>query len=116
VPRSELVRLIASQRYGIHGMDEEHFGMAPAEMVRAGCIVWVRNGGGQVEIVGSDERLLYASVEDAVAKIDNAIADEAQAARLRELLSPQRERFSEAAFVEGFLRIVDDFLAAPASP
>jgi hypothetical protein len=47
----------------IHGMREEHFGMAPAEMVRAGCIVWVPDGGGQVEIVG-DARLTYGSIEE----------------------------------------------------
>ena len=29
--------------------------MAPAELVRAGVIVWVPDGGGQVEIVGQRE-------------------------------------------------------------
>ena len=38
----------------LHGMREEHFGMAPAEMARAGVIVWVPNGGGQMEIVGDE--------------------------------------------------------------
>ena len=44
--------LMASCRYGIHGMREEHFGMAPAEMAAAGMVVWVPAGGGQTEIVG----------------------------------------------------------------
>ena len=48
---------MASHRYGIHGMREEHFGMAPAEMVRAGVIVWVPRGGGQMEIVGREPAL-----------------------------------------------------------
>ena len=33
--RDDLRALMASHRYGIHGMREEHFGMAPAEMMRA---------------------------------------------------------------------------------
>jgi glycosyltransferase involved in cell wall biosynthesis len=41
-------------RYGIHGMLDEHFGMAPAELAAAGCIVFVPNDGGQVEIVDDD--------------------------------------------------------------
>ena len=45
---------MATHRYGIHGMREEHFGMAPAEMARAGAIVWVPRGGGQTEIVGGE--------------------------------------------------------------
>ena len=51
--RDEVRALMATHRYGIHGMREEHFGMAPAELARAGCIVWVPRGGGQMEIVGA---------------------------------------------------------------
>jgi glycosyltransferase involved in cell wall biosynthesis len=39
--RDDVRALMASCRYGVHGMREEHFGMAPAEMARAGAIVWV---------------------------------------------------------------------------
>ena len=60
---------MATHRYGIHGMREEHFGMAPAEMARAGCIVWVPRGGGQMEIVGREPVLMYDSEDDAVEKI-----------------------------------------------
>lgn len=68
ISRAELVRLLARHRYGIHGMAEEHFGMAVAEMVSAGMIPFVPRGGGQVEIV-RDERLLWSSPAEAVAKI-----------------------------------------------
>ena len=56
-PRRASARLMATHRYGIHGMREEHFGMAPAELARAGCIVWVPRGGGQMEIVGHEPAL-----------------------------------------------------------
>ena len=52
---------MASHRYGIHGMREEHFGMAPAELARAGAIVWVPRGGGQMEIVGHEPALMFDS-------------------------------------------------------
>lgn len=111
IPRAELARIVASHRFGLHAMAEEHFGMGVAEMVRAGVVTWVRNGGGQVEIVGNDERLIYASNEDAVAKICAALADESQALALRAQVVAQRDRFSEEVFVEHFRSIVAEYFA-----
>jgi glycosyltransferase involved in cell wall biosynthesis len=80
VGREELEDLIARHRYGIHGMREEHFGMAVAEMARAGCITFVPAGGGQVEVADPD--LLYASIEDAVARIERVLDDPEEQQRL----------------------------------
>ena len=68
-------RLLSANRYGIHAMEGEHFGLAPAEMATAGCIVWVRDGGGAVEIVGGEDRLVFHSAADAVAKISGTLGD-----------------------------------------
>jgi len=97
--RSELDALIGRVRYGIHGMREEHFGMAPAEMVRAGCIVWVPAGGGQVEIVG-DARLTYGSIEEGVAKITRTLGDADEQARLRAHLATRASLFSTERFMQ----------------
>jgi glycosyltransferase involved in cell wall biosynthesis len=97
--RSELDALIGRVRYGIHGMREEHFGMAPAEMVRAGCIVWVPDGGGQVEIVG-DARLTYGSIEEGVAKITRTLGDADEQARLRAHLATRASLFSTERFMQ----------------
>jgi glycosyltransferase involved in cell wall biosynthesis len=97
--REALVALTGRVRYGIHGMREEHFGMAPAEMVRAGCIVWVPDGGGQVEIVG-DERLTYGSIEEAVSKITATMRDDAEQARLRAHLATRAPLFSTERFMQ----------------
>ena len=105
--RAELASLVARQRYGIHGMLEEHFGMAPAEMVRAGCVVWVPNGGGQVEIV-ADPRLVYDSVEDAVAKIVRVLQSPAEEATLRAHLAGRAERFSTDRFMREIRAAVAD--------
>jgi glycosyltransferase involved in cell wall biosynthesis len=108
VRRSELVDIVSRQRYGIHGMTDEHFGMGIAEMVRAGCIVWVPDDGGQVEIVG-DERLTYGRDEDGIAKIVPVVTDPVQQARLRAHLATRGQQFSSARFTAEFLDIVDEF-------
>lgn len=66
--RKDMVDLIAKHKYGIHGMKNEHFGIAVAELFNANCIPFVHNSGGQVEIVENDY-LKYDSDDDAVRKI-----------------------------------------------
>ena len=108
VSRDEIRQLMAAHKYGIHGMREEHFGMAPAELARAGCIVWVPRGGGQMEIVGREPALMYDSEDDAVDKIVRTLASPAEQDRLRQLLTTS-ERFSTAHFVRQVRDIVDAF-------
>jgi glycosyltransferase involved in cell wall biosynthesis len=107
--RDEVQSVFATTRYGIHGMREEHFGMAPAEMVRAGMLVWVPDGGGQVEVVGDAPRLRFASDEEAVDAISSVINDPHEEARLREHLAVQGERFSAERFTAAVRQIVESF-------
>ena len=108
VSRDEMRALMATHRYGIHGMREEHFGMAPAELARAGCIVWVPRGGGQMEIVDREPALMYDGEDDAVEKIARTLNDPAEQQRLLGVLG-RSERFSTAHFVERVRAIVRDF-------
>ena len=108
VSRDELRALMATHRYGIHGMREEHFGMAPAELARAGCIVWVPRGGGQMEAVGHEPALMYGSDDEAVEKIVGTLESPAEQDRLRQVLTAS-ERFSTAHFVEQVREIVNEF-------
>jgi glycosyltransferase involved in cell wall biosynthesis len=105
--RAALAELMGRQRYGIHGKGEEHFGMAPAELVRAGCVVWVPNGGGQVEIV-AEPRLIYDSIEDAIAKIVRALRDPAETDALRAHLAGRAEMFSPQRFMREVRTAVQD--------
>ena len=107
--RDEVRGLMASHRYGIHGMREEHFGMAPAEMARAGAVVWVPRGGGQMEIVGGEPRLLFASDDDAIQQIVHTLSDAAEQQRLRGQLSAVSEQFSTTRFMERVRELVDGF-------
>jgi glycosyltransferase involved in cell wall biosynthesis len=107
--REELEAEVACHRYGIHAMLDEHFGMAPAQIQRAGCILFVHRSGGPVEIVGGDERLLFDTVDDDADKIVRAVTDPAVEADLRRHVAAQRERFSVEAFCTSLRDIVEHF-------
>jgi glycosyltransferase involved in cell wall biosynthesis len=107
--RPAINALMSEMRYGIHGMREEHFGMAPAEMARAGMIVWVPNGGGQVEIVGRDPSLVYETDEQAVESIARVLGDPSEQARLRDLLTARSEVFRETRFMREIQELVASF-------
>ncbi|HEX6163173.1 MAG TPA: glycosyltransferase [Vicinamibacterales bacterium] len=107
--RDEVRAMMASHRYGIHGMREEHFGMAPAELARAGTIVWVPRGGGQMEIAAGEPSLMYESEDEAVRKISAVLANPREQQRLRAHLAATSERFSTANFMRQVREIVNEF-------
>jgi glycosyltransferase involved in cell wall biosynthesis len=107
--REELAHLVTQHRYGIHGMAEEHFGMAVAEMVGAGCIVFVPRGGGQMEIVAGEERLLYKTPAEAIAKITRTLSDAGEQTALRSYLATRKELFSTELFVRRIQDIIRSF-------
>ena len=107
--RDEVRALMASHRYGIHGMREEHFGMAPAEMARAGMIVWVPRGGGQMEIVGHEPALMFETDDQAVQQIADTMTNAGEQRRLRDLLAFTSEQFSTTHFMQQVREIVRDF-------
>ena len=89
--------------------------MAPAELARAGVIVWVPKGGGQMEIVGHEAALIYDSADDAVARITAVLADPAAQERLRHALAARAEMFSTERFVavDGGTLVEDTVLYSP---
>jgi len=113
LPRDELVRLVAANRYGIHGMVGEHFGIAPAELQRGGCITFVPDDGGPVEIVGGDERVIYHSVDDAIDKISKVVSDPELEAALAKAVDERRANFTETRFMDEIVKVVEDFTPHP---
>ncbi len=101
--------LLASNRFGIAGCRHEAFGIAAAEMVRAGMIVWVPRGGGQAEIVDHPD-LIYADEGDAVRKIAAVLASPARQSALRAHLAGQAEKFSAERFMAEIRAAVNRFL------
>ncbi|MEM7481914.1 MAG: glycosyltransferase [Acidobacteriota bacterium] len=108
LPRDEMLTLLAASRYGIHGMGNEHFGIAVAEMQRAGAIVFVPDDGGQVEIVDGDPRLVYRSVEEAVEKIDRVLTEPDLRGAILRNVEERRGRYSAERFVADLRGAVGD--------
>jgi glycosyltransferase involved in cell wall biosynthesis len=104
--REELAREVTQHRYGIHTMENEHFGIGVAEMVRAGCIPFVHDSGGQVEIVGGRSELRFRDAAEGAAAVAAVMRDSALEQRLRETLAKQRDLFSVERFCDSLRRIV----------
>jgi glycosyltransferase involved in cell wall biosynthesis len=100
--------LLAGHRFGINACPNEAFGIAVAEMVLAGCVVFVPNGGGQVEIV-NHPALIYENEADAVEKIDAVLTHEAEQETLRAYLREGSKAFSVKTFTEAIRRVVAEF-------
>ena len=105
----EKMRFLAGHKYGISGCRSEAFGIAVAEMVKAGCLVWVPDGGGQTEILAHPE-LIYAGRDEAVAKIRSVLTEPEKQTRLRDHLRARAGLFSAERFVREMRVIVREFL------
>lgn len=103
------MELVAEHKFGIHGRANEPFGIAAAEMVKAGCIVWVASGGGQVEVV-NHPGLIYKDIEDAVNKIEQVLKNQTMQVSLRKHLSGQAKKFSEERYQQEIRNVVSQFL------
>ncbi|HVB98567.1 MAG TPA: glycosyltransferase family 4 protein [Candidatus Dormibacteraeota bacterium] len=100
--------MLASHRFAINGCMHEAFGIAAAEMVKAGGVVFVPNGGGQTEIV-DHPALTFENEDDAVKKIEAVLSGNALREDLRRHLSRQAMNFSVEKFQASLCRFVDDF-------
>lgn len=102
--------LIVHHCFGISCRKNEPFGIAVAEMVNAGCIVFVPDGGGQTEIV-KDEALIYKDIEDAVDRIDKVLKDDTVQIELLSHLALQTEKFPVENFKKEIKKIIKDYLS-----
>lgn len=105
----EKKKLVAQHRYGINACLSEAFGIAVAEIVRAGSLAFVPNGGGQVEIV-NHPNLIYSDDDDAVEKIVAMLADPERREALRAHLAGMAWNFSVQKFQKRMKEIVGTFL------
>ena len=104
--RDELVDLLVSHKYGLHGRPYEHFGIAVAESVAAGAIPFAPDSGGQREILRGDSRLLYDSAEDAVERIDAVLSDRSTRDDLRATLDDAASAFGRDRFAAEIREVV----------
>ena len=106
VSRDKLVSMLLDHKYGINGRKDEHFGIAVVEIIKAGCIVFVPNGGGQIEIVDNSS-LIFENDEDAVEKIIKVLTDNNFQYSLKEHLSKRANLFSVKRFMEDIKKTID---------
>ena len=107
--RRELLPLMTQYKYGIHGALDEPFGIAVAELVKFGCIVFVPNGGGQVEIVESPQ-LTFDDLEDGARKISAVLESSSLQSELLEHLHKHTQVFSVETFCDSTLELVEEVL------
>ncbi len=105
--RAQLSELMVAHRYGIHRMEEEHFGVAVAELMAAGSIVFAHNSGGPAETLAEFPSLLFRQQEEAVAKILNVLRDRSQHATLSDRLQRRAAEFSVGRFMEEIQKLVE---------
>lgn len=110
IPRSELIERICSHRYGIHGKEYEHFGMAVAELAAGGTIPFVPDAGGQRAVVEDREALTYASVQDAIETIDGVLSAPETHDDLQFDRDEIRRRFGRRRFEERIRAVVSEAL------
>ena len=113
IPRRELVERICTHRYGIHGKEYEHFGMSVAELAAGGCVTFVPAAGGQREVVGDREELLYESVDEAVEKANRVLSRDGPPDDLRLDRREIRRRFGRRRFKREIRSIVEDAVERP---
>ena len=109
--RQELRSLMTQVKYGINAATDEPFGIALAEMVNAGCIVFVPDSGGQTEVV-DDPQLTYSGVDDAVEKITKVLESKSLQQSLLGRLENQEEVFSTQAFCGAMRMVAGEFFVA----
>ena len=98
VSRERLTELLASHRYGLHGKENEHFGITVAEFVEAGMIPFVAPGGGQVELLNNQSTLIYDSPSDAVERIVAVMNGDLDSDVLRDALPDIEAEYGQDRF------------------
>lgn len=102
--------LMARHKYGINGRESEPFGIAIAELVKAGCLTFVPNGGGQTEIVAHPS-LTFVNDDDAIQKIVSVLENPALQAALAEHLRERSRELSTECFQDTVRSLVAKSLA-----
>jgi glycosyltransferase involved in cell wall biosynthesis len=107
---SELKSLMKNCRYGIHTRENEQFGIAVAEMVRAGLIPFVPDNGGPKEILNEEPLLCFKDANDAIEKICSVLDSSDTQSILRQRLQARGRLFSTEAFQENFKKLFQQAL------
>lgn len=116
LPYKEYIKVVSKCKYGIH-CKPEPFGISIAEMVKANAVPFVKDRGGQVEIVGEEnEDLLFRNPDRAVEKIVALLSNPEQLQRVRASLQKRQTLFSSDRFTKEIQEVVGSSLAQKNQP
>lgn len=107
----ELTSLFGQSRYGINGTQDEQFGIALAQMCRAGCVVFAPAQGGQMEVLRHDSRILFTDMHDAIEKIVAVLGDLQLGQNLHASAAQESSDFDPSHFMTQIRDITEDMLA-----
>jgi glycosyltransferase involved in cell wall biosynthesis len=105
----EKSEMLANHKYGIHACRGDAFPGAVAEMIKSGCIPFVPDQGGQVEII-STPLLIYKSLPEAMNIIDSVLKSEQLQYQLTCYFYRKKNFYSVNDFQGSFKKIIDDFI------
>jgi hypothetical protein len=101
--------VLAKCKYGLH-FKQEPFGISIAEMLKAGAIPFVKDKGGQIEIVGAENQdLFFKNRPEAVEKIISLLSHSERLQAVRGVLEERKSIFSTSRFMTEIDRAVQDF-------
>jgi len=104
--------LLGSCRFGISACDREAFGIATAEMIKAGIVPFVPRAGAQHEIV-QEEALIYQDVQDAAGKIDAVLRSEPRQQELHLRMLRRAAAFNPEHFCDAVRDLVKRVIDTP---
>lgn len=107
LPHEELCTLLNTHKYGLHGMEYEHFGMVVAEMRTAGMLPFAHDSGGQVETVNERSELLYSTFDELVEELHTVVTDESLQYELRDQLTSSEIEFTAEKFRARMREIIE---------
>lgn len=107
--RGDLDRLLSRNKFGIH-WKVEPFGMTIGEMVQAGCTPFVKDKGGQTEIVDGETSLMFCDENQAADRIAAILEDPLKQKALNAKLRKRIQRFSAENFKLDLNRAVENAL------
>lgn len=110
ITREALVHKVGTAKYALHAMVDEHFGIAVAEYLRAGCIPFVHHSGGPAQIIDHNPALLWNTLEDAVEKIEQVLNSPTEQQRLHQWALQRGEQFSEQHFINAIVQTCNELV------
>ena len=103
------MELLTSCRYALHTRPYEAFGITVAEFVKAGCIPFIPDTGGQTEIVPYPE-LQFRTEQEAIEKIVSVLESQTRQKDLLTKLKARAELFSVKHFQQEALKFIQKIL------